>query len=96
MADIYNPVEMGNEASWRLMYLNTATTLEAVLGVLVEKEVLSYEEVDAVKEQMLNLPGARKIVKALKTQMNAADFYEQNPEAYMKGLFKAKAEGLIK
>ena len=96
MADIYNPVEMGNEASWRLMYLNTATTLEAVLGVLVEKEVLSYEEVDAVKEQILNLPGARKIVKALKTQMNAADFYEQNPEAYMKGLLKAKAEGLIK
>ena len=95
MADICNPVEMGNEARWRLMYLNTSTTLEAVLRVLVEKEVLSYEEVNAVKEQLLNLPGARKIVKALETQMDVADLYEQNPEAYMKGLSKAKAEGLI-
>lgn len=95
MASVYEPQNLKEEATRNMLILDSAMTLEAIVQLLVSKGIIANVEINYVKEQLKDSPKYKAAYKMYQDMMDAAKLYEQDPQAYLRGLFDAKVRGKI-
>ncbi len=95
MASLYEPQNLKEEATKNMLILDSAMTLQAIVQLLVSKGIIANVEIDYVKEQLKNSPDYKAAYKMYQDMMNAAKLYEQDPQAYLRGILDAKIRGKI-
>lgn len=92
----YKPEEALHELQVQETILKTAIDVQVVLRSLVDKEILTREEVQKYREEVSNSPKYKIVLDDIKRQKVGFQTAKDNPQDYLKALFKAKMNGDIK
>lgn len=76
--------------------MNLAVDIQALLRILVEKGIITRDEVNAYREEVRNSPKYKPTIDAIKREKEGFTATKQNPEEYLRVIFKAKMDGKIK
>lgn len=76
--------------------VNVAVDVQALLRILVEKEIITRGEVNHYREEVRNSPKYRPVIEDIQRQKSGFQAAKNNPQEYLKALFKAKMNGDIK
>lgn len=76
--------------------LKAAIDVQVALRILVDKGIVTRDEVKRYREEVNNSPKYKSAMEDI--QRNKAGFHvaKDNPQEYLKALFKAKMDGKIK
>lgn len=96
MADIYEPDKLKEDALQKKLILDTAVDVQVVLQVLIEKEIMTEEELNTWRARVRNFPKYKASFEMIKRLNETAELYEKDPQAYLKALLNAKMNGDIK
>lgn len=66
------------------------------MRILVDKEIVTREEVQKYREEVSNSPKYKIVLDDIKRQKVGFQVANDNPQDYLKALFKAKMNGDIK
>ena len=66
------------------------------MRILVDKEIVTREEVQKYREEVSNSPKYKIVLDDIKRQKVGFQSANDNPQDYLKALFKAKMNGDIK
>lgn len=92
----YKPDEALHELMIQETIMNLAVDVQALLRILVEKEIITREEVNAYREEVRNSPKYKPAIDAIRREKEGFTAAKQNPEEYLRAIFKAKMDGKIK
>lgn len=92
----YKPDEALRELMMQEAIMNLAVDIQALLRILVEKQIITRDEVNAYREEVRNSPKYKPTLGAIKREKEGFTAAKQNPEEYLKAIFKAKMDGKIK
>lgn len=92
----YKPDEALHELMIQETIVNVAVDVQALLRILVEKEIITREEVNNYREEVRNSPKYRSVIEDIQRQKAGFQAAKNNPQEYLKALFKAKMNGDIK
>ena len=92
----YKPEEALHELQIQETILKTAIDVQAVLRILVDKEIVSREEVQKYREEVSNSPKYKIVLDDIQRQKAGFQTAKDNPQDYLRALFKAKMNGDIK
>lgn len=92
----YKPDEALQELMIKETIINVAVDVQALLRILVEKRIITREEVEIYREEVRNSPKYESVLKDIQKQKVEFQAAKDNPEEYLKALFKAKMNGDIK
>ena len=67
-----------------------------LLRILVDKEIITREEVNRYREEVRNSPKYKPVLDDIQRQRQAFQAAKDNPQEYLKALLKAKMDGKIK
>lgn len=76
--------------------LCTAIDIQALLGLLVAKEIVTKEEIDIFRDKVNSLPKYKNSIEEIDQLKKGFSAAKKNPEAYLKAIFNAKMSGKIK
>ena len=93
---LYKPEEALHELQVQETILKTAIDVQVVLRILVDKEIVTREEVQKYREEVSNSPKYKIVLDDIKRQKVGFQVANDNPQDYLKALFKAKMNGDIK
>lgn len=93
--NIYKPDEALHELYTQETIVKIAVDVQTILQILVDKEIVDREEVNKYRHKVMNSPKYKPALEEIKRQKLAFQKAKDNPEAYLKELFKAKLEGRI-
>ena len=93
---MYKPEKALHELQIQETILKTAIDVQAVLRILVDKEIASREEVQKYREEVSNSPKYKIILDDIQRQKTGFQAAKDNPQDYLRALFKAKMNGDIK
>ena len=94
--NFYKPEEVLHELQVQETILKTAIDVQVVLRILVDKEIVTREEVQKYREEVSNSPKYKIVLDDIKRQKVGFQVAKDNPQDYLKALFKAKMNGDIK
>ena len=66
------------------------------MRIIVEKEIISRDEVNVYREEVRNSPKYKPTIDAIRREKEGFTAAKQNPEEYLRAIFKAKMDGKIK
>lgn len=92
----YKPDEALHELMIQETIVNVAVDVQALLRILVEKEIITREEVNQYREEVRSSPKYRPVIEDIQRQKAGFQAAKDNPQEYLKSLFKAKMNGDIK
>lgn len=92
----YKPDEALHELMIQETIVNVAVDVQALLRILVEKEVITKEEIAQYREEVRNSPKYKHVIDDIQRQKEGFTSVKNNPEEYLRVLFKAKMDGKIK
>ena len=92
----YKPEEALHELQVQETILKTAIDVQVALRILVDKEIVTREEVQKYREEVSNSPKYKIVLDDIKRQKVGFQVANDNPQDYLKALFKAKMNGDIK
>lgn len=92
----YKPEEALQDLYVQETILNVAIDIQALLRVLVNKEIITREEIKQYREEVRNSPKYKIVYDDIQRQKIAFKAAKDNPEEYLKAIFKAKMDGKIK
>lgn len=92
----YKPEEALHELQVQETILKTAIDVQVALRILVDKEIVTREEVQKYREEVSNSPKYKIVLDDIQKQKVAFQAAKDNPQDYLKALFKAKMNGDIK
>ena len=92
----YKPEEALHELQVQETILKTAIDVQVALRILVDKEIVTREEVQKYREEVSNSPKYKIVLDDIKRQKVGFKAANDNPQDYLKALFKAKMNGDIK
>lgn len=92
----YKPEEALHELQVQEIILKTAIDVQVVLRILVDKEIATREEVQKYREEVSNSPKYKIVIDDIQRQKAGFQAAKDNPQEYLKALFKAKMNGDIK
>lgn len=72
------------------LILNTAIDIQALLRLLVEKEIISKKEIDRFREEVRNSPKYRNSITYVEQTLEEIKYYENDPQALLKAIMKQK------
>ncbi|MDO4328744.1 MAG: hypothetical protein Q4C66_05350 [Lachnospiraceae bacterium] len=90
-----NPDDALHELMTQETIINVAVDVQALLRILVEKEIITREEVKEYREEVRNSPKYGPVIEDIQRQRKAFQIAKDIPEAYLKAMFKAKMNGDI-
>jgi hypothetical protein len=93
MADKYNPQSLKEDAIIKKTILDTAVDVQSALQLLISKDLITIEELNQMREKVKNLPKYKASYEVINKINNAANLYENDPQAYLKALFEEKLNG---
>lgn len=92
----YKPEEALHELQVQETVLKTAIDVQVVLRILVDKEIVTREEVQKYREEVSNSPKYKIVLDDILRQKTAFQAAKDNPQEYSKAIMKAKMNGDIK
>ena len=92
----YKPEEALHELQIQETVLKTAIDVQVVLRILVDKEIVTREEVKKYREEVSNSPKYKIVLDDIQKQKVGFQAAKDNPQDYLRALFKAKMNGDIK
>ena len=92
----YKPEEALHELQVQETILKTAIDVQVALRILVDKEIVTREEVQKYREEVSNSPKYKIVLDDIQKQKVAFHAAKDNPQEYLRALFKAKMNGDIK
>lgn len=95
MASVYEPEKLKEEATRNMLIMDTALRLEALIRLLISKGIVSKVEMDYMRKELMEDPKYQAGYKMAEEMVKAAELYEQNPQAYLRGLWEAKLKGKV-
>ncbi len=93
--NIYKPDEALHELYTQETIMQIAVDVQTILQILVDKEIVDREEVNMYRYRVRNSPKYKPAIEDIERQKIAFQKAKDNPEAYLKELFKAKLDGRI-
>lgn len=93
---LYKPEEALHELQVQETILKTAIDVQVVLRILVDKEIVTREEVQKYREEVSNSPKYKIVLDDIKRQKAVFQAAKDNHQEYLRALFKAKMNGNIK
>lgn len=93
---LYKPEEALHELQVQETILKTAIDVQVVLRILVDKEIVTREEVQKYREEVSNSPKYKIVLDDIQKQKVGFQAAKDNPQDYLRALFKAKMNGDIK
>ncbi|MCD7996478.1 MAG: hypothetical protein LUH21_04510 [Clostridiales bacterium] len=92
----YKPDEALHELMIQETIINVAVDVQAVLRILVDKEILTRKEINKYRQEVRNSPKYKLVIEDIQRQKTGFQAAKNDPEGYLKALFKAKMDGNIK
>lgn len=72
------------------LIFNTAIDIQALLRLLVEKEIISKKEINRFREEVRNSPKYRNSITYVEQTLEEIKYYENDPQALLKAIMKQK------
>lgn len=92
----YKPEEALHELQIQETILKTAIDVQVVLRILVDKEIVTREEVQKYREEVSNSSKYKIVIDDIRRQKAEFQAAKDNPQDYLKALLRAKMNGDIK
>lgn len=86
----YNPDDALHE------FINNAVDTQVALRILVDKEIVTKEEVFDYREEVRNSPKYKLAIEDIQRQKNGFQKAKSNPQEFLQAILKAKMEGKIR
>ena len=93
--NIYKPDEALHELYTQETIMQIAVDVQTILQILVDKEIVEREEVNMYRYRVRNSPKYKPTLEEIERQKIAFQKAKDNPEAYLKELFKEKLDGRV-
>ena len=93
---LYKPEEALHELQVQETILKTAIDVQVVLRILVDKEIVTREEVQKYRDEVSNSPKYKIVLDDILRQKTVFQAAKDNPQEYLKAIMKAKMNGDIK
>ena len=95
MSSPYEPTKLKEEAATKMLIIETAVEVKALILYLQSKNFAQDYELEPFRKQLRASPQYKTAYETAKKMVTAATLYENNPQAYLQELFKAKMAGTI-
>ena len=95
MSSPYEPQKLKEEAAQKMLMIETAIEVKALINLFKAKGFVADCELDEFRKQLRKSPEYCFAYENAKKMIEAANLYETNPTAYLQMLFKAKMEGRV-
>lgn len=92
----YKPNEALHELQIQETILNVAVDVQALLRILVDKEIITRDEVKQYREEVKNSPKYKVVLDDIQRQKSGFQAAKDNPQEYLRAVLKAKMDGKIK
>ena len=92
----YHVDEALNEIQEKRAILDAKIDTQVVLQLLVQKGIVTREEVAEMRKKVSGSPKYKATLDYLNTAESQAKYYQANPQEHLKDLFNAKLNGQIK
>lgn len=92
----YKPDEALQELAIQKTIINLAVDIQALLRILVDKEIITREEMNTYREEVRSSPKYKNTIDEIERMKNGFNYYKDNPTEHLKAVFKAKMNGDIK
>lgn len=91
----YKPDQALHELMTQQTIVDVAVDVQVLLRILVDKEIITREEVNRYREEVRNSPKYKTVLDDIQRQKQAFQAAKDNPQEYLKALFNAKMDGKI-
>lgn len=92
----YSPDDAIQELLVQEQVLNTAIDIQALLRILVAKGIITKQELDDSRAEVRSGKKYKATIEIIEAQKNGFMAAKEDPQAYLKAIFKAKMDGKIK
>ena len=92
----YKPDQALHELMTQQTIVDCAVDIQMLLRILVDKEIITREEVNQYREEVRNSPKYKPVIDEIQRQRQAFQIAKDNPQEYLKALLNAKMNGKIK
>ena len=92
----YKPEEALQELRLQQTIFDVAVDIQSLLRILVDKQVITREEVTKYREEVRNSPKYKPVLEEIQRQTRGFEAAKDNPQEYLKAILKAKMNGDIK
>ena len=92
----YKPEEALQDLQVQETILNVAVDVQALLRILVEKEIITRDEVKQYREEVRNSPKYKVVLDDIQRQKAGFQAAKNNPKEYLQAILKAKMDGKIR
>ena len=92
----YKPDEALHELMVQETVVSVAVDVQALLRILVEKEIITKDEVNHYRDEVRNSPKYKPVIEDIQRQKKGFQVAKDNPQEYLKAIFNAKMNGDIK
>lgn len=92
----YKPEEALQELRLQQTIFDVAVDIQSLLRILVDKQIITREEVAKYREEVRNSPKYKPVLDEIQRQTHGFQAAKDNPQAYLKAILKAKMNGDIK
>lgn len=89
----YNMDQALHEIEDKKLLLDVKVETQVILQLLVEKGLVTREEVSSMRECVKNQPKYRLAYKALEGSAKTAEYYKDHPEEHLRKLMEEKLKG---
>lgn len=93
---LYKPEEALHELQVQETILKTAIDVQVVLRILVDREIVTREEVQKYREEVSNSPKYKIVIDDIQRQKAGFQAAKDNPQEYLQALLRAKMNVGIK
>lgn len=92
----YKPDEALHGLQIQEAIMKVSVDVQAVLRILVDKKIITREEVQKYRNEVSNSPRYKLVLDDIQRQKRGFQAKKDNPQEYLKALFNAKMNGDIK
>lgn len=92
----YNMDTALNEINQKKLILDIKVETQTILQLLVNKGIVTREEVAQTRERVKNSPNYKPLYEMLDGAQDTANYYKQNPEEHLRDILQAKIDGRLK
>ena len=91
----FNMDQALDELNLKKLVLDVKAETQTILQLLVEKEVVTREEVQKMREVVKNSPKYKLLYDYLNQAEQQAQYYKDNPQEHLKAVMNAKMNGKL-
>ena len=93
--NLYKPEQALHELVTQQTIVDCAVDIQVLLRILVDKEIITREEVNKYRDEVRNSPKYKRVLDEIKSQRQMFQAAKDNPQEYLRAIFKAKMDGKI-